>query len=202
LEIACRENGGTIENNECKRPEAPAATDKIEAAKLECDQKGDAYRWDKDRCRELPKIKLIGELSSKPGLIWEATDTTCEKVVTRSGDRYTSCAGIDATIPLASIPETASNNTLVLVFNCDGSSALAVSLSIGQPSNVPNIGEGGRVFDQAFGTGTSTFTQTTLISAGNKATLEIKMRSTDHFEPFMPGCKIELKENSASPAPL
>jgi hypothetical protein len=132
--------------------------------------------------------KLTGQLPSTPGLIWEANTTTCDKVVTHDGDWYVNCAGVDVTIPMPTISNKRSINTVTLVYQCESLFTIPAELYIG--SNYKSNGWGPN-------TSSPTNIEST-VEVGETPVIAIK------FTPAMddaikPGCKIELKENSAKP---
>ena len=197
-EKQCQEQGGTIENSQCKLPQPTGPN-----AEQNCVDRGADFTWIDGSCVEVPNIKLTGELNPNPGLIWEANTTTCDKVVTVEGDRYTNCAGIEAMLPLATVLNGKSKITLDMTFNCEALAPGSVELTFdigADASDAPQMRT--MVTHQSFGSGESVLHWTTDAEAGTHPVIKFKLAPTNYLEPYKAGCKIELMENSAKLAPF
>lgn len=189
----CEKIGGTFQNEECKIP-APKNPEE------QCKERGSEYEWKNETCTEIeiPNLALTGELSPNPGVIWIADRIRCDRTTTTQGDRFQTCAGIDVTVPVATLESGISETTLRLSFQCESLHPTNVELTLvgTSISGSSNTAEDITV-NQALGVGKSDFVWHGTASAENKPVLKLKMNRGGFFDVFKPDCKIELIENSA-----
>lgn len=167
----CKNNGGIFENGKCD----PASTDV------------------KDKKSEsAPNKKVVGVLSPNPGVIWEANETTCEA---QEKDSWGNCEGIDALLPIATIPNFKSNVTIELSADCEGLVPSKIELALVDPDHKENPPL--MLNSLAFGAGNSRYLLNTTVEKDEQKALTIRWDSKDLFATYRSGCKLELVKNSA-----
>lgn len=111
---------------------------------------------------------------------------------------YASCAGIEASLALATVPRAKSEVSVEMAFDCEALVSGVVEISLDYRNNLGNpTGEGRVIASQGFGGGSSKFQWKTIVDAGAYPVINLKLAPTTLLEPYKAGCKIELLENAA-----
>ena len=135
---------------------------------------------------------MEGALPAAPGVVWEASDTTCDKHHNEAnGDYYTNCAGLDVTIPMSTVESGRTSHAVTVLFQCKafGITPLDAELYVGSSFSA-----------RTWAPGDEPIHVEALSEHGEAPVIKIKLAPTNADALIGPSffgtCTIELKENS------
>lgn len=166
-----------------QQPQNPPETPTAEES---CRAKGARFSWDGATCLETARKSVSGTLSAEPGLLWEANASACDEVQTQDGLFFRNCAGIDATIPLASLNDRRSVVTVSLRFTCIALSTITAELTIGESLRT-----------NGWAPSAEPTHMTVSHDAGETGAILIKMTGFED-NVVKDGCRMELLKNEAA----